>query len=164
MQILADVLGRGAKDEVGLADSLGQQHLARRVGQALHVNNGKTLNELVPKFVTETIGKEIEKATQGIYPLQNVLIHNRQLLDRIVNVNRPRRQLGPGELATRLQCGEQGEQALEHRIGLRGTRGDPQQLRVLRGRAEQEQRLLREPSPRRQRLDPQHGQIGRAHV
>lgn len=38
-------------------------------------SNGKTLNELVPKFVTETIGKEIEKATQGIYPLQNVLIH-----------------------------------------------------------------------------------------
>jgi small subunit ribosomal protein S3Ae len=37
--------------------------------------NGKALNELVPKFITETIGKEIEKATQGTYPLQNVLIH-----------------------------------------------------------------------------------------
>jgi small subunit ribosomal protein S3Ae len=32
------------------------------------------LNGLVAKFITESIGKEIEKATQAIYPLQNVLI------------------------------------------------------------------------------------------
>jgi len=32
------------------------------------------LNGLVSKLITEIIGKEIEKATQGIYPLQNVLI------------------------------------------------------------------------------------------
>jgi len=32
------------------------------------------LNELVSKFITEVIGKEIEKSTQGIYPLQNVFI------------------------------------------------------------------------------------------
>jgi len=32
------------------------------------------LNELVAKFIPEIIGKEIEKATQGIYPLQNVFI------------------------------------------------------------------------------------------
>jgi len=32
------------------------------------------LNELVAKFIPEIIGKEIEKATQGIYPLQNVYI------------------------------------------------------------------------------------------
>jgi len=32
------------------------------------------LNELVQKLVTESIGKEIEKACEGIYPLQNVLI------------------------------------------------------------------------------------------
>jgi len=32
------------------------------------------LSELVGKFIPETIGKEIEKATQGIYPLQNVYI------------------------------------------------------------------------------------------
>jgi len=31
-------------------------------------------SELVNKLVTEVIGKEIEKATQGIYPLQNVFI------------------------------------------------------------------------------------------
>jgi len=32
------------------------------------------LNELVLKFIPELIGKEIEKACEGIYPLQNVLI------------------------------------------------------------------------------------------
>jgi len=32
------------------------------------------LNELVLKFIPDTIGREIEKATSGIYPLQNVLI------------------------------------------------------------------------------------------
>jgi small subunit ribosomal protein S3Ae len=32
------------------------------------------LNELVVKFIPEIIGKEIEKACEGIYPLQNVLI------------------------------------------------------------------------------------------
>lgn len=32
------------------------------------------MNELVGKFMTEVIGREVEKATQGIYPLQNVLV------------------------------------------------------------------------------------------
>lgn len=32
------------------------------------------LKDLVAKFIPEIIGKEIEKETQGIYPLQNVLI------------------------------------------------------------------------------------------
>ena len=31
-----------------------------------------TLNQLVTKLIPEVIGREIEKATQGIYPLQNV--------------------------------------------------------------------------------------------
>jgi len=38
------------------------------------------LNELVLKFIPETIGKEIEKSTQGIYPLQNVLIRKVKML------------------------------------------------------------------------------------
>ena len=33
-----------------------------------------TLNQLVTKLIPEVIGREIEKATQGIYPLQNVRI------------------------------------------------------------------------------------------
>lgn len=37
-------------------------------------------NELVAKLMTEIIGKDIEKATQGIYPLQNVHIRKVKLL------------------------------------------------------------------------------------
>jgi len=32
------------------------------------------LNDLVAKLIPESIGREIEKATEGVYPLQNVLI------------------------------------------------------------------------------------------
>lgn len=32
------------------------------------------LNDLVAKLIPESIGREIEKAAEGIYPLQNVLI------------------------------------------------------------------------------------------
>ncbi|CAN8269677.1 unnamed protein product [Cochlearia groenlandica] len=38
------------------------------------------LKELVLKFIPEAIGKEIEKATQGIYPLQNVYIRKVKIL------------------------------------------------------------------------------------
>ncbi|CAN8229417.1 unnamed protein product [Cochlearia groenlandica] len=38
------------------------------------------LKELVAKFIPEAIGKEIEKATQGIYPLQNVFIRKVKIL------------------------------------------------------------------------------------
>lgn len=38
------------------------------------------LNELVAKLIPEIIGKEIEKATQGIYPLQNVFIRKVKVL------------------------------------------------------------------------------------
>ncbi|KAG2316169.1 hypothetical protein Bca52824_019291 [Brassica carinata] len=38
------------------------------------------LKELVAKFIPESIGKEIEKATQGIYPLQNVFIRKVKIL------------------------------------------------------------------------------------
>lgn len=38
------------------------------------------LKELVRKFIPEMIGKEIEKATCGIYPLQNVFIRKVKIL------------------------------------------------------------------------------------
>ncbi|KAK4537771.1 hypothetical protein CDCA_CDCA14G3796 [Cyanidium caldarium] len=38
------------------------------------------LKELVAKFIPEAIGKEIEKACQGIYPLQNVYIRKCKVL------------------------------------------------------------------------------------
>lgn len=38
------------------------------------------LKELVAKFIPEAIGKEIEKATSSIYPLQNVFIRKVKIL------------------------------------------------------------------------------------
>ena len=38
------------------------------------------LKELVAKFIPEVIGKEIEKATSGIYPLQNTLVRKVKIL------------------------------------------------------------------------------------
>ena len=38
------------------------------------------LKELVKKFIPEMIGKEIEKATKSIYPLQNVFIRKVKIL------------------------------------------------------------------------------------
>lgn len=41
---------------------------------------GLCLQELVGKFIPEAIGKEIEKACQGIYPLQNTFVRKVKLL------------------------------------------------------------------------------------
>ncbi|ORX80989.1 ribosomal protein S3Ae [Basidiobolus meristosporus CBS 931.73] len=38
------------------------------------------LKSLVQKFIPEVIGREIEKACQGIYPLQNVYLHKVKIL------------------------------------------------------------------------------------
>jgi len=38
------------------------------------------LKELVQKFVPEVIGREIEKATRGIYPLQNVYVRKAKIV------------------------------------------------------------------------------------
>jgi small subunit ribosomal protein S3Ae len=38
------------------------------------------LRELVNKFIPESIGREIEKACQGIYPLQNTFIRKAKIL------------------------------------------------------------------------------------
>jgi small subunit ribosomal protein S3Ae len=38
------------------------------------------LNELITKLMTEIIGREIEKATQGIYPLQNVHVRKAKVM------------------------------------------------------------------------------------
>lgn len=38
------------------------------------------LKELVAKFIPEMIGREIEKATSSIYPLQNVFIRKVKIL------------------------------------------------------------------------------------
>ena len=40
----------------------------------IHLNHDWFFIWKVKKFIPESIGKEIERQTQGIYPLQNVLI------------------------------------------------------------------------------------------
>jgi len=42
--------------------------------------SGDELSKLVEKFIPESIGREIEKQTQGIYPLQHVYIRKVKLL------------------------------------------------------------------------------------
>ncbi|CAO2837056.1 unnamed protein product [Amaranthus hypochondriacus] len=54
----------------------------RRKMREIMVNQASScdLKELVAKFIPESIGKEIEKATTGIYPLQNVYIRKVKIL------------------------------------------------------------------------------------
>jgi small subunit ribosomal protein S3Ae len=42
--------------------------------------SGGDLNELITKLMTEIIGREIEKATQGIYPLQHVHVRKAKVI------------------------------------------------------------------------------------
>lgn len=54
----------------------------RRKMREIMVNQASScdLKDLVSKFIPESIGKEIEKATTGIYPLQNVYIRKVKIL------------------------------------------------------------------------------------
>lgn len=54
----------------------------RRKMREIMVNQASScdLKDLVAKFIPESIGKEIEKATMGIYPLQNVYIRKVKIL------------------------------------------------------------------------------------
>ncbi|KAL1568615.1 40S ribosomal protein S3-1 [Salvia divinorum] len=54
----------------------------RRKMQEIMVNQAQSCNlkELVQKFIPESIGKEIEKSTSSIYPLQNVYIRKVKIL------------------------------------------------------------------------------------
>ncbi|KAK3440766.1 hypothetical protein EUGRSUZ_B01030 [Eucalyptus grandis] len=66
----------------------------RRKMREIMVNQATTcdLKELVRKFIPEMIGKEIEKATSSIYPLQNVFIrkvHGDYSEDIGVKLDRP---------------------------------------------------------------------------
>lgn len=54
----------------------------RRKMREIMVNQASAcdLKELVQKFIPEMIGREIEKATSSIYPLQNVFIRKAKIL------------------------------------------------------------------------------------
>ncbi|KAH9568900.1 hypothetical protein CY35_03G103000 [Sphagnum magellanicum] len=55
-----------------------QIHQMREI--MVHEAQSCDLKELVAKFIPEVIGKEIEKATSGIYPLQNTYIRKVKIL------------------------------------------------------------------------------------
>jgi len=54
----------------------------RRKMREIMVNQAQScdLKDLVQKFIPESIGREIEKATSSIYPLQNVFIRKVKIL------------------------------------------------------------------------------------
>merc|ERR1711981_1238942 len=59
-----------------------QQKLIRKEMRDIMTREATTcdLKELVAKFIPESIGKEIEKACHGVYPLQNVFIRKVKIL------------------------------------------------------------------------------------
>jgi len=62
------------------AQSAQVRQIRKKMVEIVQKESAVDLNELVNKFIPEVIGKEIEKATQGIYPLQNVFVRKVKLL------------------------------------------------------------------------------------
>jgi small subunit ribosomal protein S3Ae len=64
--------------------SAAQQKLIRKKMREIMQREASTvtLSELVNKFIPEVIGKEIEKACHGVYPLQNVHIRKVKMLKK----------------------------------------------------------------------------------
>lgn len=62
------------------AQSAQVRAIRKKMTEIITKESNVELNELVNKFIPESIGREIEKATQGIYPLQNVFIRKVKLL------------------------------------------------------------------------------------
>merc|ERR1711920_1124573 len=57
--------------------------IRRKMIDIINSEAGKVqLRELVKKLIPESIGKEIEKHTQGIYPLKDVLIRKVKILKK----------------------------------------------------------------------------------
>merc|ERR1712113_467733 len=57
--------------------------IRRKMTEIMTNEAGKVqLRELVKKLIPESIGKEIEKQTQGIYPLNNVLVRKVKILKK----------------------------------------------------------------------------------
>jgi len=62
------------------AQSAQIRQIRKKMVEIIQRESAVELSELVTKFVSEVIGREIEKATQGIYPLQNVMIRKVKML------------------------------------------------------------------------------------
>jgi len=62
------------------AQSAQVRQIRKKMVEIVQKESQVDLNQLVNKFIPEVIGKEIEKATLGIYPLQNVFVRKVKLL------------------------------------------------------------------------------------
>jgi len=56
------------------------KQIRKKMVEIIQRESACDLNDLVNKFVSEVIGREIEKSTQGIYPLQHVMIRKVKML------------------------------------------------------------------------------------
>jgi len=56
------------------------RQIRKKMVEVINKECNVELNELVNKFMLENIGREIEKVTQGIYPLQNVFVRKVKLI------------------------------------------------------------------------------------
>jgi small subunit ribosomal protein S3Ae len=65
------------------AQSAQIRKIRRKMVEIINAEAGKVqLRELVKKLIPESIGKEIEKLTQGIYPLKDVLVRKVKILKK----------------------------------------------------------------------------------
>merc|ERR1719240_508530 len=65
------------------AQSAQIRKIRRKMIEIINAEAGKVqLRELVKKLIPESIGKEIEKLTQGIYPLKDVLVRKVKILKK----------------------------------------------------------------------------------
>jgi small subunit ribosomal protein S3Ae len=72
---------QSASRKASYAQSAQVKTIRRKMIEIMQREGGNVdTNELVAKLMTEIIGKDIEKATQGIYPLQNVFIRKVKLM------------------------------------------------------------------------------------
>jgi len=56
------------------------KQIRKKMTEIIQRESACELNELVNKLVSEVIGREIEKSTQGIYPLKDVMIRKVKML------------------------------------------------------------------------------------
>jgi len=62
------------------AQSAQVRQIRKKMVEIIQREAAVDLNDLVTKFVSEVIGREIEKAAAGIYPLQNVMVRKVKML------------------------------------------------------------------------------------
>jgi len=62
------------------AQSAQVRQIRKKMVEIIQRESAVDLSDLVAKFVSEVIGREIEKAAAGIYPLQNVMVRKVKML------------------------------------------------------------------------------------